>query len=174
MTFSVAEEGGWGVRTCHHHVRSRLTPLLVPYSHGSAVRGVDETPGEGAPYQAAPDRPWGRRQGQYSEVRWRRRWRGRPGEKTQQVMAKEQLCSLYSQKGRNYIIFTKVLVKGCVHPCLCPGSFIGFSSMVWTLVRASLGPACPQDTLLCKQDGAGRLVLCGFCCLLGQLPGEGL
>lgn len=174
MRFSIAEEGRRGVGTRRHTLAHmawphaawdpRLTPLLLPYSHGSAVRGVDETPGEGAPYQAAPHWPRGRRQGQYSEVRRRRRWRGRPGEKSPQVAAKEQLCNLYSQKGRNRIIFTEVLPKGCIRPCLCPSSFIGFPSVARTSISQSqLRSSVSLGHSPVQTDHAGRPVVRGFC-----------
>lgn len=81
-------------------------------------------------------------------------------------MVRIAVQSLLSKKGRNHIIFTSVFAKGYVPPCLCPGSFIGFPSVTWASMRATLGPglsACFWDTLLCKQDHARSMVPHGFC-----------
>lgn len=81
-------------------------------------------------------------------------------------MARVAVQYLLSKKSRNHIVFTSVFAKGCIPSCLCPGSIIGFPSMVWASMRATLGPGlspCFWDMLLCKQYHARSTVPHGFC-----------
>lgn len=85
-------------------------------------------------------------------------------------MAEEQLCNLYSQKGRNHIIFTKVLAKkGLCLPLFVPRQLYW---LPWCGV--AIGESQPRSSL-----SLGRSPVLGGRCyvdfaIVGPLPGERL
>lgn len=130
---------------CH---AALLTQPLCSYSHGAAVCGVDEAPGEGAAHQAAPHWPRGWREGQHPEVRRGGRWRRRSGERGQ-----EQPCNLSQERQNPHPFWFCTPCCGLCSACLGLGSFISFLAFhaedtVWSPPNGSEGPVTLSDALL--------------------------